>query len=95
MSNEQTNQPGTIVGGPVEASPVDGHMTFAYRIKREQATRDVSVYVPATCLEGRPGFARRADATDHRLARPSRARGGVGARRLAGVAVDRRGRFLP
>ncbi|HEX4465743.1 MAG TPA: hypothetical protein VH025_01025 [Solirubrobacteraceae bacterium] len=54
MSDEQTSQPAAIVGGPVEASPVDGHMTFGYRIKREEATRDVSVYVPATCLEADP-----------------------------------------
>jgi hypothetical protein len=45
-----------IVGGPVEASAVGGHATFAYRISRgEGSIEDVSVHLPTGWIDAGPG----------------------------------------
>jgi hypothetical protein len=48
--------PARIVGGPVEASPVGGHATFAYRVSRRKGSiEDVSVHLPTGWMNADPG----------------------------------------
>jgi hypothetical protein len=53
-SQSHDEQPARVVGGPIEASAVGGHATFAYRVRREASIKDLSVHVPACWLEADP-----------------------------------------